>query len=132
LGTSELTPWSTAATKTKTTKTNLCVLLLCVVPAGPAHPYQKDGIAAGLKNHRAGHVEDTHLHSFAFDEQYNTYHRYGHRILLYLIHGEMPQLQPHEIAGMAWLACTAVHCLARIILAPYLRSSQHAHPDAGV
>jgi hypothetical protein len=25
--------------------------------AGPAHPYQKDGLAAGLKNHRAGHVE---------------------------------------------------------------------------
>lgn len=45
---------------------------------GPAHPYQKDGIAAGLKNHRAGHVEDTHLHSFAFDEQYNTYHSMGY------------------------------------------------------
>lgn len=53
-----------------------CVCADChTVPAGPAHPYQKDGIAAGLKNHRAGHVEDTHLHSFAFDEQYNTYHR---------------------------------------------------------
>jgi hypothetical protein len=25
--------------------------------AGPAHPYQKDGLAAGLKNHRNGHVE---------------------------------------------------------------------------
>jgi hypothetical protein len=49
--------------------------LCCCVCTGPAHPYQKDGIAAGLKNHRAGHVEDTHLHSFAFDEQYNTYHR---------------------------------------------------------
>ncbi len=24
---------------------------------GPAHPYQKDGIAAGMKNHRTGHVE---------------------------------------------------------------------------
>lgn len=45
---------------------------------GPAHPFQKDGLAAGLKNHRAGHVEDTHLHSFAFDEQYNTYHSYGY------------------------------------------------------
>lgn len=29
-----------------------------------------------MKNHRAGHVEDTHLHTYAFDEQYNTYHRY--------------------------------------------------------
>eukprot|EP00879_Flechtneria_rotunda_P002141 GHRR01002325.1.p1 GENE.GHRR01002325.1~~GHRR01002325.1.p1 ORF type:complete len:303 (+),score=127.78 GHRR01002325.1:221-1129(+) len=45
---------------------------------GPAHPFQQDGLAAGLKNHRAGHVEDTHLHSFAFDEQYNTYHSYGY------------------------------------------------------
>ena len=24
---------------------------------GPAHPFQKDGIAAGMKNHRSGHVE---------------------------------------------------------------------------
>ena len=24
---------------------------------GPAHPYQKDGVAAGMRNHRAGHVE---------------------------------------------------------------------------
>eukprot|EP00775_Hariotina_reticulata_P008921 gene8921-9098_t len=46
--------------------------------AGPAHPFQKDGLAAGLKNHWAGHVEDTHLHSFSFDEQYNTYHSYGY------------------------------------------------------
>lgn len=50
----------------------------CIMLAGPAHPFQKDGLAAGLKNHRAGHVEDTHLHSFAFDEQYNTYHSYGY------------------------------------------------------
>lgn len=52
--------------------------LLVSTDAGPAHPFQKDGLAAGLKNHRAGHVEDTHLHSFAFDEQYNTYHSYGY------------------------------------------------------
>ena len=24
---------------------------------GPAHPFQRDGIAAGMKNHRSGHVE---------------------------------------------------------------------------
>ncbi|GBF87694.1 hypothetical protein Rsub_00405 [Raphidocelis subcapitata] len=45
---------------------------------GPAHPFQRDGVAAGLRNHRAGHVEATHLHSFAFDEQYNTFHSYGY------------------------------------------------------
>ena len=24
---------------------------------GPAHPFNKDGLAAGMRNHRAGHVE---------------------------------------------------------------------------
>ena len=24
---------------------------------GPAHPFQKDGVAAGMRNHRAGHIE---------------------------------------------------------------------------
>lgn len=43
--------------------------------AGPSHPYTRDGIAAGMKNHRSGHVEDTHLSHFHFDDQYNTFHR---------------------------------------------------------
>ena len=28
--------------------------------AGPAHPFNKDGLAAGMRNHRAGHVEVSH------------------------------------------------------------------------
>lgn len=28
--------------------------------AGPAHPFSKDGLAAGMRNHRAGHVEVGH------------------------------------------------------------------------
>jgi len=40
---------------------------------GPAHPFSKDGRAAGLRNHRAGHVEDAHLSNFHFDDQYNTF-----------------------------------------------------------
>ena len=28
---------------------------------GPAHPFNKDGLAAGMRNHRAGHVEVTIL-----------------------------------------------------------------------
>ena len=28
---------------------------------GPAHPFQKDGMAAGMRNHRAGHVEVSRL-----------------------------------------------------------------------
>ena len=40
---------------------------------GPAHPFSKDGMAAGLRNHRAGHVEDAHLSHFHFDDQYNTF-----------------------------------------------------------
>ena len=28
--------------------------------SGPAHPFNKDGLAAGMRNHRAGHVEVSH------------------------------------------------------------------------
>ncbi|KAH9320838.1 hypothetical protein KI387_015477, partial [Taxus chinensis] len=45
---------------------------------GPAHPYAKDGIAQGMRNHKLGFVEDAAIHSFMFDEQYNTFHRYGY------------------------------------------------------
>uniref|UniRef100_A0A7C9AUQ5 Pre-mRNA-processing factor 17 n=1 Tax=Opuntia streptacantha TaxID=393608 RepID=A0A7C9AUQ5_OPUST len=45
---------------------------------GPAHPYAKDGIAQGLRNHKLGFVEDAAINSFVFDEQYNTFHRYGY------------------------------------------------------
>mmetsp|Transcript_18506 Transcript_18506/g.51945 ORF Transcript_18506/g.51945 Transcript_18506/m.51945 type:complete len:569 (-) Transcript_18506:353-2059(-) len=45
---------------------------------GPAHPYNKDGLAAGLRNHRIGHVEDLYMHPYHFDEQYNTYHAMGY------------------------------------------------------
>eukprot|EP00955_Chlamydomonas_euryale_P106899 365734-Chlamydomonas_euryale.AAC.7 len=48
--------------------------------AGPAHPFQKDGLAAGSRNHFSGHVEDTGLNPFHFDDQYNSFHakNYGH------------------------------------------------------
>ncbi|KAK3283548.1 hypothetical protein CYMTET_8758 [Cymbomonas tetramitiformis] len=46
--------------------------------AGPEHPFNKDGLADGLKNHKQGFVEDSHIHSFSFDEQYNTFHNYGY------------------------------------------------------
>ncbi|KAK8943535.1 hypothetical protein KSP40_PGU009051 [Platanthera guangdongensis] len=45
---------------------------------GPAHPYAKDGIAKGMRNHKLGFVEDPSIQSFLFDEQYNTFHKYGH------------------------------------------------------
>lgn len=35
--------------------------------------------AAGLRNHRAGHVEDANLSSYSFDEQYNMFHRWAPR-----------------------------------------------------
>ena len=31
---------------------------------------------AGLRNHRAGHVEDANMNSYSFDEQYNTFDRW--------------------------------------------------------
>lgn len=32
--------------------------------SGPAHPFSKDGLAAGMRNHRAGHVEVRHTCKF--------------------------------------------------------------------
>lgn len=45
--------------------------------AGPAHPFQKDGLAAGMKNHFSGHVEDSHMNPYIFEEQYHTFHAHG-------------------------------------------------------
>ncbi|KAJ6321536.1 hypothetical protein OIU77_011581 [Salix suchowensis] len=45
---------------------------------GPAHPYAKDGIAQGMRNHKLGFVENAAIDSFVFDEQYNTFHKYGY------------------------------------------------------
>ncbi|KAK9751029.1 hypothetical protein RND81_02G236900 [Saponaria officinalis] len=45
---------------------------------GPAHPFSKDGVAQGLRNHKLGSVEDAAIGSFHFDEQYNTFHAYGY------------------------------------------------------
>ncbi|KAJ4823304.1 hypothetical protein Tsubulata_026954 [Turnera subulata] len=45
---------------------------------GPAHPYAKDGLAQGMRNHKLGFVEDAAIDSFVFDEQYNTFHKYGY------------------------------------------------------
>lgn len=45
---------------------------------GPAHPYAKDGMAQGLRNHKLGFVEDASIEPFVFDEQYNTFYKYGY------------------------------------------------------
>lgn len=45
---------------------------------GPAHPYAKDGIAQGMRNHKLGFVEDAAIQPFVFDEQYNTFYKYGY------------------------------------------------------
>ncbi|CAL9181236.1 unnamed protein product [Musa hybrid cultivar] len=45
---------------------------------GPAHPFAKDGVAQGMRNHKLGFVEDAAIQPFLFDEQYNTYHKYGY------------------------------------------------------
>lgn len=36
---------------------NLPLEMMHAPVLGPAHPFQRDGIAAGMKNHRSGHVE---------------------------------------------------------------------------
>ncbi|KAF6175865.1 hypothetical protein GIB67_003353 [Kingdonia uniflora] len=45
---------------------------------GPAHPFAKDGIAQGMRNHKLGFVENAAIDTFLFDEQYNTFHKYGY------------------------------------------------------
>ncbi|CAL5421344.1 unnamed protein product [Camellia sinensis] len=45
---------------------------------GPSHPYAKDGIAQGMRNHKLGFVENAAIEPFVFDEQYNTFHKYGY------------------------------------------------------
>ncbi|XP_051150245.1 uncharacterized protein LOC127264768 [Andrographis paniculata] len=45
---------------------------------GPSHPYAKDGLAQGLRNHKLGFVENANIESFAFDEQYNTFYKFGY------------------------------------------------------
>ncbi|GLC42328.1 hypothetical protein PLESTB_000659000 [Pleodorina starrii] len=44
---------------------------------GPAHPFQKDGLAAGYKNHFVGHVEDAHMHPYHFEREYHNFHALG-------------------------------------------------------
>lgn len=44
---------------------------------GPAHPYTQDGVAAGMKNHRSGYVEDAHVSDFHFDNQRATFDTHG-------------------------------------------------------
>ncbi|XP_022878294.1 pre-mRNA-processing factor 17-like [Olea europaea var. sylvestris] len=45
---------------------------------GPAHPYAKDGLAQGLRNHKLGFVENAAIEPFVFDEQYNTFYKFGY------------------------------------------------------
>lgn len=60
------------------TYVNLPLSQMHAAVVGPAHPFTVDGLAAGAKNHRSGHVEDTHLNHYNFDDQYNTFHSLGY------------------------------------------------------
>lgn len=61
----------------------------------PAHPYAKDGIAQGMRNHKLGFVEDASVDSFVFYEQYNTFHKYGYSADNNYI-GDLDALQKHD------------------------------------
>ena len=69
---------------------------------GPAHPFSKDSMAAGLRNHRAGHVEDAHLSHFHFDDQYNTF-------MTCVLSGSSVQASREQIgpppARVTWVEC---------------------------
>ncbi|PNY08390.1 pre-mRNA-processing factor 17-like protein [Trifolium pratense] len=45
---------------------------------GPSHPYAKDGLAQGMRNHKLGFVEDANIEPFLFDEQHNTFLKFGY------------------------------------------------------
>ncbi|KAF0921406.1 hypothetical protein E2562_006974 [Oryza meyeriana var. granulata] len=45
---------------------------------GPQHPHAPISSASGNRNHKLGHVEDAAVLPFLFDEQYNTFHRFGY------------------------------------------------------
>lgn len=47
---------------------------------GPAHPFIKDGLSRGSKNHKMGVVDDTAIEPFMFDEQYNTFQAFGYGV----------------------------------------------------
>lgn len=47
---------------------------------GPAHPYAKDGLAQGIRNHKLGFVEVASIESLVFDEQNNTFQKYGYAV----------------------------------------------------
>lgn len=63
---------------TRTIFYNLPVEDLDAPVLGPVHPYSKDGISQGLKNHRSGYVQDTFMHPQHFEEQYNTFQSQGY------------------------------------------------------
>ncbi|KAJ3673207.1 hypothetical protein LUZ60_006581 [Juncus effusus] len=47
-------------------------------PAPPSAGHSASTIPIGLRNHKLGFVEDAAIEPFLFDEQYNTFHRYGY------------------------------------------------------
>ncbi|XP_078154954.1 transducin/WD40 repeat-like superfamily protein isoform X2 [Carex rostrata] len=47
-------------------------------PAPPTAGHTSSAIPQGLRNHKLGFVEDASIQPFLFDEQYNTFHRFGY------------------------------------------------------
>ena len=56
-GSKQACPGSCADASARQVYANLPYEEMHAPVVGPAHPFQKDGIAAGMKNHRSGHVE---------------------------------------------------------------------------
>ena len=47
---------------------------------GPAHPFRFNAGAPGAKLSGMGHIEETLVEDYAFDEQYQTYQRSGYAV----------------------------------------------------
>ncbi|KAK8658667.1 hypothetical protein V6N13_036868 [Hibiscus sabdariffa] len=64
--------------KSAAPKVDGTMLALTATKAHQAHSKPIDPTQHGMRNHKLGFVEDASIDSFVFDEQYNTFHKYGY------------------------------------------------------
>lgn len=71
---------------------------------GPQHPHAPISSASGNRNHKLGHVEDAAVLPFLFDEQYNTFHRFGYAADpsgLHIVGDAQPSAEPDTVYNLA-------------------------------
>ncbi len=102
-------------------------MYVCVCVTGPANPYSKD---AGLRNHRAGHVEDAYMHPHHFEEQYHMFHNkgYGHAPGTQILVGEAAVATEEAGPAKRYAMCVCVCvCVCIELSCAYLAHTHPAH-----